>query len=149
MRYTGSPLEHGSKLFPDTPAYDVKAHLKHVQELHAKYPLNSQDILEQFIANLTAELTPRPWTHLRWFYSAGVEIFTDNFIAYPTCPDYELRSLLQRDEANLANIARLEKAADVLLEVFSGINAFCRHRYLLRPILSANHSAARISSLRT
>lgn len=130
MRYTGSPLEHGSKLFPDTPAYDVKAHLAYVRELHAKYPLNTIEKIDVHISELIAELNPRPYALLAYMYNATIQIYRANNISYGLCPSYEIRSLLEEDVANLGNHSRIAAADAIMKEIWQGVTSFLPERLL-------------------
>ena len=120
MRYTGSPLEHGSKILPDTPAYDVKAHLAYVQELHAKYPLNSVKKIDQHVAELCANLSPCPYAIINEIYAATIHLYRKNDISYALCPTYEIRSLLEQDVHNLANPSRIDAADKLMKEFWQG-----------------------------
>ena len=83
-----------SNILPDTPAYDLRAHLAYVKELHRDYPWNTKEKCEEHLFQCVAflqvpEALQLPFAHLIW------ALFTAEDIYCPDVPTNESRHYLE------------------------------------------------------
>jgi hypothetical protein len=104
------------------PAYDMKGHLAYVQQLHAKYPLNSMDKCNAFSLALIKDTFRDyiPWLILEELEEMIIVLFDQNKIYFPEAPKTEDRELLTTYQ-RLLNPERIPVARAALINFLKSL----------------------------
>jgi len=98
-------------------SYDEKRHLSHVQQLHAKYPLNTHEKCNAFVLEIIKDVYPKdkiPWLIIEEVETLLIHLFDENKIFRPDIPTIEDRDILQVQELELSSTDRIQQARSAI-----------------------------------
>ena len=112
-----------SEILPVSPAYDLRTHLAYVQDLHRRYPLNSEQKCEDATFDLLQRLRRRPWMLIVAMEQMTATLLEQNAIYQPFTPTLESASFLRRAQKELTASHRIQSAQDALVSFLEDLCA--------------------------